>query len=49
MLEEIERLFDLISVIPVSGHYVDTMSEIRSLIRSMYAKAKEDANGRQEN
>ena len=49
MLKEIERRFDLISVIPVSGNYVDTMSEIRALIRSMYAKAKEDANGRQEN
>ena len=49
MMKEIERLFDLISVIPVSGNYVETMSEIRALIRSMYAKAKEDENGRQEN
>ena len=47
MLKELERLFDLISVIPVSGNYVDTMAEIRALIRSMYAKAKEDENGRQ--
>ena len=49
MLKEIERLFDLISVIPVSGNYVDTMSEIRALIISMYVKAKDDENGRQKN
>ena len=49
MQKELERLFDLICVIPVSGNYVETLSEIRALIRSMYAKAKEDENGRQKN
>ena len=47
MLKELERLFDLTAVIPVSGNCVETMAEIRAIIRSMYAKAKEDENGRQ--